>query len=158
MNTAPARHTPNRMPVFHQLRSICTRFPHVEEIDGGSQISRAEPEPLYKVEGRIFAMQHRVDDRIALWCKAAPGIQEALVGSDSGRFFVPPYIGHRGWVGIWLDHAPDWAEIDTLIEDSYRRTAPARLIPLLDALPDAHRAVCQVVSSACGRDQIEHAG
>jgi hypothetical protein len=76
-------------------------------------------------------MQHVTDDRMSLWCKAPPGVQDALVTSNPERFFVPPYVGQRGWVGIWLDISLDWDEIGGLIEDSYRRTAPARLISLL---------------------------
>lgn len=118
------RHHPDDTAVLRYLRCMCYRFPHLEEIDEGSA---GEPEPLYKVNGRIFAMLHRVDDRMSLWCKAAPGVQDALIGSDTGRFFAPPYVGHRGWIGIWLDDALDWDEIDSLIEESYRRTASPRL-------------------------------
>ncbi len=116
--------------VLQRLRSVCHRFPHVEEIDEGSV-----GDPVFKVDGRIFAMQHLVDNRMSLWCKAAPGVQDTLVASAPNRFFVPPYVGHRGWVGVWLDVSLDWDEIDDLIEESYRRTAPARFIPLLDVRP-----------------------
>ena len=59
--------------------------------------------------------------------KAGPGVQEALVASDPDRFFVPAYVGHKGWVGTWLTADQDWDEIAELIEDSYRLIAPKRL-------------------------------
>lgn len=124
MNFIPGRRHPNRTPVLHQLRSICNRFPYAEEVDEGGV-----GDPVYKVDGQLFAMHHRVEDRMSLWCKAAPGVQEVLVASGAGRYFVPPYVGRRGWIG--LDVSADWDEIDALIEESYRRTAPARVIPLL---------------------------
>lgn len=64
--------------------------------------------------------------------KAPPGVQQALVGSDPVRFFVPAYVGHKGWVGARLDVEQDWDEIAELIEDSYRLIAPKRLCALLD--------------------------
>jgi hypothetical protein len=66
-----------------------------------------------------------------MWCKAPPGIQAALVETDPSRYFVPPYVGHRGWVGAWLDVDVDWAEIEGLVHESYRMTAPKRLVAQL---------------------------
>jgi hypothetical protein len=59
--------------------------------------------------------------------KAPPGVQQILVGDDPERFFVPRYVGGKGWVGVHVDVAPDWDELRGLIEDSYRLTAPKRL-------------------------------
>jgi hypothetical protein len=74
-----------------------------------------------------FADRHH-DDRVAFWCAAPPGAQEALVGSDPDRFFRPPYVGGRGWVGVYLDVAGvDWDEIAELVVDAYRTIAPRRL-------------------------------
>lgn len=67
-----------------------------------------------------------------LWCAAAPGVQEALTASDPGRFFRPPYVGHRGWIGVRLDAGCELDEIAELCEDAYRAVAPARLIRQLD--------------------------
>ena len=78
-------------------------------------------------------MQHGVDGRPSMWCKAPPGGQQVLVGSAPDRFFVPPYVGCHGWAGMWLDVAVDWDEVAELVEESYRMTAPKRLIRLLDA-------------------------
>ena len=61
--------------------------------------------------------------------KAPPGSQEVLVGADPEQFFVPPYVGHKGWVGMRLDGDPDWQEVATLVARSYRLIAPRRLAP-----------------------------
>jgi predicted DNA-binding protein (MmcQ/YjbR family) len=55
-----------------------------------------------------------------------------MVRAAPGRFFVPPYVGPSGWVGVWLDRDPDWKEIGELMRDSYRLIAPKRLLAALD--------------------------
>jgi hypothetical protein len=80
-----------------------------------------------------FTEDHHGDGRLALICKAPPGEQEALVGSDPERFFIPPYLGHRGWIGFWLDRdGVDWNEAKELMTEAYRLTAPRRLVSFLD--------------------------
>jgi hypothetical protein len=79
----------------------------------------------------MFAEDERGDNRIALWCKAPPGAQGILVGADPERFFAPPYVGPKGWIGVRLDRPTDWGEIADLVTDSYRMTAPKRLVALL---------------------------
>lgn len=74
------------------------------------------------------------DDRVALWCPAADGAQAELVESDPERFFVPKYVGHRGWIGLWLDIDPNWDEVDAVLRDAYRRAAPKTLARLLDGV------------------------
>jgi predicted DNA-binding protein (MmcQ/YjbR family) len=70
-----------------------------------------------------YADQHH-DDRVAFWCAAPPGTQEELVATDSTRFFRPPYVGGRGWVGVYLDvDDVDWDEIAELVTDAYREIA-----------------------------------
>lgn len=68
-----------------------------------------------------------------LWCAAPPGAQEAVVAAEPDRFFRPPYVGHRGWIGVRLDGDPDWDRLEDLCEDAYRTVAPKRLVALLDA-------------------------
>ena len=111
-------------PLDH-LRKICLAYPEASEQGGVG-------DPSYKVRDKIFAMQHRVDDRPSMWCKASPGVQDILVNSNPARFFVPPYVGHHGWVGIWLDLEIDWDEVADLVGESYRMTAPKRLRAHLD--------------------------
>jgi hypothetical protein len=80
----------------------------------------------------MFAGRHH-DERVAFWCAAPPGVQEALVASDPRRFFRPPYVGGRGWVGVYLDvPGVDWAEVAELVVEAYRTVAPRRLVAGLD--------------------------
>jgi predicted DNA-binding protein (MmcQ/YjbR family) len=55
-----------------------------------------------------------------------------LVGADPERFFVPPYVGHKGWVGMRLDHEPDWDEVAVLVRRSYRLIAPKSIAVMVD--------------------------
>lgn len=107
-----------------RLRSICLALPEAAE-------KEAWGDPTFRVRDKIFAMEKRGDGRISLWCKAPPGSQAILVGADPENFFVPPYVGHKGWIGVRLDRKPDWTEIATLIRRSYCLTAPKKLVALL---------------------------
>jgi hypothetical protein len=71
---------------------------------------------------------HHGDGRFAIWCPAPQGLQQMLVEADSERFFVPPYVGHRGWLGVRLDRGLDWDELAGIIEDAYAEVAPPRLV------------------------------
>lgn len=108
-----------------RLRAICLALPEAME-------KEAWGDPTFRVRDRIFAMFKQGDGRPSLWCKALPGSQTVLVGADPERFFVPPYVGHRGWVGMRLDRGPDWNEVAELVRRSYRLTAPKRLAGRLD--------------------------
>jgi hypothetical protein len=81
----------------------------------------------------MFLDDHHGDGRLAIWCAAPPGLQATLVDEEPLRFFVPPYVGHRGWVGVRLDIDPDWDELAGIIEDAYRHVAPKKLVAQLDA-------------------------
>lgn len=123
------------MPVdpLGRLRERCLALPEaVEKLTWGTH-------PTFRVRDKIFARflddQHG-DGRVALWCKAPPGVQEVIVGADPDRFFVPPYVGHDGWIGVRLEGEVDWQEVADLVAESYRMTAPKRLVSLLD-LPRA---------------------
>ena len=104
------------------LRTICLALPEANETVGGVG------SPSFKVREKIFAMQHPMHERPSMWFKALPGLQQVLVESEPEHFFVPPYVGKHGWVGHWLDVEIDWEHVGSLIEDSYRMTAPKRLI------------------------------
>lgn len=106
--------------VTERLRSISLALPEATEKESWG-------DPTWRVRGRIFAMEKRGDGRISLWCKAPPGSQEILTDADPTRFFVPPYVGSKGWIGIRLDDRPDWDEVAGLIRRSYRLIAPRRL-------------------------------
>ncbi len=87
--------------------------------------------PCWRVRDKIFVGTGQ-EGRARINFKAGPGVQDALVGSDPERFFVPPYSGPKGWVGAWLDVEQDWDELAELIEESYRLVAPKTLVKLLD--------------------------
>lgn len=92
-------------------------------------------EPTWFIRDKVSFVttaDHHHDDRLAFWCAASDGVQEALVAAAPERFFRPPYVGHRGWLGIWLDVPVDWNEIAGFVTDAYRCVAPRRLIGELD--------------------------
>lgn len=92
-------------------------------------------EPCWFVRGKkLFVMfaDHHHDLRLGFWCAAPPGVQEELVAAEPSQFYRPPYVGHRGWLGVYLDTEVDWAEVAEIVEDAYRMVAPARLIAALD--------------------------
>jgi len=114
-----------------RLRRICLDLPEVAE-------RTSHGAPTWFVRDKksfvtLWAAGHHADHFPHLWCAGLPGAQEALTGSSPQRFFRPPYVGHRGWVGVRLDGALDWAELAELCADAYRAVAPAKLIAVLDA-------------------------
>jgi hypothetical protein len=114
-----------------RVREICLALPEATEKPFGGHTA-----PTWRVRDKIFAMRggEYEGEEPALWCKAPPGAQDVLVGADPERFFVPPYVGHNGWVGVRLDVPPvDWGIIAELVMDSYRMTAPKRLMKQLQA-------------------------
>lgn len=113
--------------IIDQLRTRCLAYP------GAVEDRESVGKPVFKVGGKIFAMQHGADNRMSLWIKAPSGMQSSIVASDEAFWFVPPYVGHRGWIGCWLDQDPDWDAITDAIDESYRLTAPKKLIRELDA-------------------------
>ena len=114
---------------LERLRRLCLALPETTE-----RLSHGEPTWFVRDKKTFVTYaDHHHDDRLGFWCAAPPGVQEELVGAAPERFFVPPYVGHRGWLGVRLDVPVDWAEIAELVEDAYRMVAPKRLIAELDA-------------------------
>ena len=111
---------------LERLRGVCLAFPEAVESGGVG-------DPSFKVRNKIFAMQHGMDGRPSLWVKAPDGVQDMLVRAVPERFFRPPYVGHHGWVGLWLDGELDWDELADLVDESYRMTAPKRLSAQLES-------------------------
>jgi predicted DNA-binding protein (MmcQ/YjbR family) len=114
-----------------RLRKLCLALPEAHEVEAWS-------EPTFRVRNKIFAMyagadNHHGKGRPAVWLKAAPGDQAAMVGSAPDCFFVPPYVGPSGWVGVWLDGVADWEDVAEFVRDSYRLIAPKKLSALLAA-------------------------
>ncbi|MGH3939031.1 MAG: MmcQ/YjbR family DNA-binding protein [Pseudonocardiaceae bacterium] len=120
---------------LERLRALCLALPETTE-----RLSHGEP--TFFIRGKkvfaTYADRHH-DDRLGFWCHAPVGAQQALVQSDPRRFFVPPYVGGRGWIGVYLDaEGVDygdafWDEIAELVEDAYRMVAPRTLLAHLDA-------------------------
>jgi hypothetical protein len=113
-----------------RLRRICLALPQAHEVE-------AWGEPTFRVRNKLFAMyaaanNHHGAGRPGVWCKAAPGNQALMVRAEPDRYFVPPYVGPSGWVGVWLDRTPDWAMVRELMRDGYRLVAPKKLAALLD--------------------------
>jgi hypothetical protein len=79
-------------------------------------------------------MDHHHDDgRIALWCAAPPGVQRGLVGADPVHYFVPPYVGQRGWIGVRLDRRLGWDDVERVIREAYLAVAPKKLAAAVEA-------------------------
>lgn len=124
MSRPQPRRTPAPRTPVDRLRAICLALPETTE-----KISHGEP--TWRVGGKLFAQlddHHHGADRLAVWLAAALGVQELVVKSDSARFFVPPYVGHRGWIGVRIDGRPDWRLVTTLVRDAYMHVAPRRLL------------------------------
>jgi hypothetical protein len=113
-----------------RLRAICLSFPEVTE-------RPSHGAPTWFVRGKttfvtFWQHGHHGDTFPHLWCAAPPGVQAELVDVEPDRFFRPPYVGARGWIGVRMDVKLDWHEIAAICEDAYRQVAPARLVKLLD--------------------------
>lgn len=128
MAAAGAR-TAEEEAAVQRLREICLALPEVTE-----RLSHGEP--TWFVRGRTTFVtlddHHHGADHLAFWCPAPPGAQADLVDTEPDRFFRPPYLGGRGWLGVRIDRDVDWAEIAGICADAYRRVAPKRLSARLD--------------------------
>ena len=111
------------------LRRLALSLPETTE-----RPSHGEPTWFVR-DKKTFVMyaNHHHDDRLAFWCAAPDGAQETRVAADPERFFVPPYVGYRGWLGVYLDVPVDWNEIADIVFDAYRVVAPKKLLAELDA-------------------------
>jgi hypothetical protein len=112
-----------RTPV-DRLRAICLALPEATE-------KIAWGEPTWRVRGKLFAQlddHHHGAEHLAVWLPAPLGEQEAMVFTDPERFFRPPYVGPRGWVGVRIDRRPSWKQVASLVEQAYRLVAPPRLL------------------------------
>ena len=115
---------------LERVRHICLDLPETTE-----RLSHGAPTFFVRSKKTFvtFMDDHHGDGRVAVWCHAPAGMQRALVETDPERFFVPPYVGHRGWVGVRLEGDVDWERVAEVIEDAYRMAAPKRLRDELDA-------------------------
>jgi predicted DNA-binding protein (MmcQ/YjbR family) len=114
------------------IRDLCCAFPEAEEFTSHGS-------PNYRISGgKIFAtyaVNHHGDGRIALWLNMPDGVQRDYVAREPRHFFVPPYVGPRGWLGVRLDGSLAWSRIAELVRMAYERTAPPRLTTQLRSTP-----------------------
>ena len=111
-----------------RVRSLCLALPEAAEKPFGGHTA-----PSFRVGDKLFVMIS--EDRTVMTCKGRPGVQEELVAAEPERFFVPAYVGHKGWIAARLDVDQDWDELAELIEESWRMTAPKRVVARLDRNP-----------------------
>jgi hypothetical protein len=119
--TSPAE----RERTLARIRKLCLALPETSE-----RLSHGAPTFFVRVK-KAFLMvltNHHGDGRFAIWCAAPEGLQAMLVEADAERFFVPPYVGHRGWLGVHLDRGLDWDELAGIVEDAYADVAPPKLV------------------------------
>jgi hypothetical protein len=113
-----------------RLRKLCLALPEAHEVEAWGT-------PTFRVRNKMFAMYASADThagrgRNGAWIKAAPGDQERMVRAAPQCFFVPPYVGPSGWVGVWLNGEVGWEDVAEFLRDGYRLVAPKRLLDLLD--------------------------
>jgi hypothetical protein len=110
---------------LERVRAICLGLPEATE-----RLSHGAP--TWFVRGKrtfvTFHDDHHGDGRLAIWCAAPAGMQEALVAGEPDHYFRPPYVGHRGWLGVHLNRGLDFDEVAGAIEDAYAEIAPKTLV------------------------------
>ena len=110
-------------PVIRRLRMICLGVGEVVEKEAWGECT------FRAVGGSMFAMtdnHHHGSEHIAVWVKAPAMVQEILVNAAPKKFFKPPYVGHKGWVGVRLDGKVDWGEVAAILKDGYELSAPKK--------------------------------
>ena len=115
-----------RKAVLERVRGICLALPETSE-----RLSHGAPS-FFVREKKCFLMvldDHHGDGIFGIWCAAPPGNQELLIGANPERFFRPPYVGHRGWLGVRLNDGVDWDELEGVVEDAFAAVAPKSLFP-----------------------------
>lgn len=113
---------------LERVRKVCLALPEVEE-------KLSHDAPTFFVKKKVFVMfadNHHNDGRIAIWCAASAEIQQALIEAEPDKFFRPPYVGVRGWIGINLDQVDD-TELASHIRQAWLMIAPAKLHAALNA-------------------------
>jgi hypothetical protein len=112
-----------------RLREICLALPEANE-----KVSHGEP-TWFAGKGKVFAMlddHHHGSPHLSVWLPQSLGTQETLIAADPERFFRPPYVGVRGWIGVVLDTKPDWDLVEELVRNAYLRVATRRLAARLE--------------------------
>jgi predicted DNA-binding protein (MmcQ/YjbR family) len=132
--------------VYQAVCAACLWLPEAEEF-------MSHGSPNFRVRGKTFAsyvVNHHGDGRVALWLTAPPGSQELHVRAEPKHFFVPPYVGPRGWLGVNLDQGIKWQRLAELIREGYEKVAPAPLRARVGKTP-----VLQGPDRALSKSQID---
>jgi hypothetical protein len=119
-----ARLRPHELDAVQRLRELCLALPEVTE-----RPTHGEP-GFFVRDKKLFVMlddHHHGAEHLGFWCAAPTGAQVAYVADDPQRYYRPPYVGHRGWLGVRIDRDPDWTEIAEIVRDAYRQVAPKSL-------------------------------
>jgi hypothetical protein len=118
--------TPKPTPAqaaYERVRDACLGFP-------GADVKLSHGAPSFHVRGKMFVVfvdDHHGDGRLAVWVKATKDEQRRLVAEDAERYFVPPYVGVQGWIGVRLDRDPDWIDLHVLVEAAWLAVVPKSL-------------------------------
>lgn len=112
---------------LNKVRQFALALPGVTE-----RLSHGAPTFFVKKSFVMFHDDHHGDGRLAIWCKAEPGVQGLLVDTEPDRYFAPPYVGPSGWIGLRLDIDVDWDEVEAVVIDAYRSVAGKRQLAELD--------------------------
>ncbi|WP_345495841.1 MmcQ/YjbR family DNA-binding protein [Nocardia callitridis] len=117
------------MDPLTRVRKACLRLPET-----GERLSHGAPTFFVRAKTSFakYVEGSHNEAGPTIWCPAPPGVQGEVVDAEPHRFFVPPYVGPSGWIGVRLDVDPDWAEVTAIIRDAYRMKAPKKLSAQLD--------------------------
>jgi hypothetical protein len=129
----PSRQTgdmPGKRDPVERIRELCLGLPEVSE-----RLSHGAPTWFIRDKKTLATVwdDHHGDGTLGLICAAPPGVQRELVDEEPDRFYVPAYVGHRGWIGVRLDRKVDWQEIEQILVDAYTCVGPAKLVAELQA-------------------------
>jgi hypothetical protein len=116
--------TPRPAALIERVRKIALALP-------GASEKLSHGEPTFFAGGRVFFTldnNHHGSGHVAIWCRAEAGVQADLVDAEPRHFFVPPYVGGQGWLGVRLDSGLDWNTVEALIERAWREVAPRKLL------------------------------
>ena len=108
-----------------RVRQICLSLPETTE-------RASHGAPSFFVRDKVcfvnYMDDHHDDGRLALWCACPPGMREGLVKAEPEHYFVPPYVGVRGWIGVRLDRGIDWDDVERVIREAYLAVAPKTIV------------------------------
>jgi len=126
---APPKRAPKSGDALSRLREICLSLPESHEVEAWGAAT-------FRVRNKLFAMHANADShhgggRPGVWLASTRVSQDLILRARPDRYFMPPYVGPSGWVGVWLDRNPLWGELTELLRDAYRLKAPKKLAATL---------------------------